>query len=173
MPTSYVGRLASTESDRTYSQTSASNLASGSAMATVATILEEKGGTVYSIAPQSSIAEAVHELHARRIGVLTVMDGNELVGIISERDIVRHLSEKGAAVLEAKVVDLMTATPITCTPSDPLLSILKRMSDGRFRHMPAVENGQVLGLISIGDVVKHRLRELEYEALRMKQMIVG
>lgn len=173
-PTSYQGTQAANQDDkRTYSQSAESNLSAGDGVATVATVLEEKGNIVYSISPDASITEAVSELRSRGIGAMLVLEADKLVGILSERDVVRQLDERGAEVLGAKVSDLMTADPYTCTESMPLLSVLRRMTDGHFRHMPVMKDDELVGLISIGDVVKARLRQLEYEALRMKQMIVG
>ncbi|MBE3637874.1 CBS domain-containing protein [Mangrovicoccus algicola] len=170
-PKSYQGVLAHAEEPRTYSQTPESNLAQD--VITVADLLREKGGIVYTIAPGETVRSAVHELRARRIGVVLVMEEDGIVGILSERDVVRRIDEAGDAGLDTPVSALMTPNPQTCNPSTPLLAVLRRMTDGRFRHLPVVEDGQLVGLVSIGDVVKARLRQLEYEALRMKQMIVG
>lgn len=173
-PTSYQGASATTQDDkRTYSQSVESNLSDGGGIVTVSAILKEKGNIVYGIAPDASVSTAVAELRARGIGVMVVTENDKLVGILSERDVVRQLDERGADVLGLTVADLMTADPYTCTADMPLLSVLRRMTDGHFRHMPVVEDDALIGLISIGDVVKARLRQLEYEALRMKQMIVG
>lgn len=173
-PASYQGtQAASQDEKRTYSQSADSNLAGDDGMVTVAAVIKEKGNIVYSIARDASVRDAVSELRSRGIGVMVVTEGDTLVGILSERDVVRQLDERGAEVLNLKVSDLMTADPYTCTASMPLLSVLRRMTDGHFRHMPVVEEDKLVGLISIGDVVKARLRQLEYEALRMKQMIVG
>lgn len=171
-PQSYQGVAALDPNERrTYSQTPASNLPEG--IVTVEAVLHEKGHIIYTVSPDETIAAAVSELRARGIGVMVVTEGDTLVGILSERDVVRELDQRGPAVLDALVRDLMTPDPFTCAPETPLLSVLRRMTDGKFRHMPVMENGRLLGLISIGDVVKARLRQLEYEALRMKQMIVG
>lgn len=173
-PASYQGATAvNTDEKRTYSQTPESNLSGEGGVVTVAAVLKEKGNIVYTIAPNASVATAVSELRARGIGVMVVTEGDAMIGILSERDVVRQLDERGAAVLDLEVRDLMTADPYTCTASMPLLSVLRRMTDGHFRHMPVVEGDKLIGLISIGDVVKARLRQLEYEALQMKQMIVG
>lgn len=172
-PASYQGKLANDGDDRTYSQTTDSNLASDASAVTVTAVLGEKGNIVYSVTPDESVKDAVADLRARHIGVMVVMEGDTLVGILSERDIVRQLDERGGAVLDMQVKDLMTPDPFTCTPDTPLLAVLRRMTDGHYRHMPVLDNGALVGLISIGDVVKARLRQLEYEALRMKQMIVG
>lgn len=173
-PSSYQGAQSPNQDDkRTYSQTTDSNLADEDGTVSVSAVLKEKGSIVYTVAPDVSVAAAVSELRSRGIGVMVVTEGDALVGILSERDVVRQLDEHGAGVLELKVSDLMTADPYTCNAGTPLLSVLRRMTDGHFRHMPVVDGDTLIGLISIGDVVKARLRQLEYEALRMKQMIVG
>jgi len=159
--------------DRSYSQSSQSNLADPGQVLTVAAVLAGKGHVVHTVAPEATVAEAVAALRARGIGALVVVEGGALVGILSERDVVRRLDVAGTAVMAEHVAALMTPDPETCGLEDPVLSVLARMSRGRFRHMPVLDHGQLIGLISIGDVVMERLRQLEYEALRMKQMIVG
>jgi CBS domain-containing protein len=142
--------------------------------ATVATILEEKGSDVYAVGPTETIADVIALLRDHRIGAVLVRgaDGG-LLGILSERDIVRRIADDGAHTLTLPASDLMTADPVTCTPGERLLEMMHRMTEGRFRHLPVVEHDKLAGVITIGDVVKHRLMELEYEALKMKQMIVG
>lgn len=136
-PTSYQGPQAVHQDEkRTYSQSTESNLAEEGGVVTVAAVLEEKGNIVYTISPDASVTKAVSELRARGIGAIVVLDGEKLVGILSERDVIRHLDDHQAEALTAKVSDLMTANPFTCTASMPLLSVLRRMTDGRFRHMP-------------------------------------
>ena len=174
MPTSYQGKSASQDDkERTFSQSADSNLKVPGANATVATILADKDGTVHSAAASDNIGDVTKRLHALRIGVLVVLSGDALTGILSERDIVSEIGAKGAAALDLTVGDLMTPNPVTCHPGDALLRTLQVMTDGKFRHLPVVEDGKLLDMISLGDVVKYRLRELEYESLRMKQMIVG
>lgn len=114
-------------------------------------------------------------LHEKRIGAVLVTDQNgSMVGILSERDIVRRMAETPGQTLPQKVEDLMTREVVTCRQSDPLIGVLRTMTDGRFRHMPVVsDDAQLEGIVTIGDVVQFRLNELEYETLRMKQMIVG
>ncbi len=142
--------------------------------ATIADILSGKGDAVASVAPDDTIATAAARLRDRGIGAVLVIDGDgHMTGILSERDIVRQLADSPGRTLPMKVSELMTAEIEFCARHDHLDAILKRMTEGRFRHMPVVEEGVLLGIISIGDVVKHRLTELEYEALKMKQMIVG
>lgn len=114
------------------------------------------------------------ELRERRIGALMVRDASgELVGILSERDIVRKLADTPGETLPKKVEDVMTKTVEVCSPSETLLSVLQRMTAGRFRHMPVVDGATVMGMLTVGDVVNFRLTELEHEALQLKQLIVG
>lgn len=160
------------EQNTTVSQSAESNLSSGST--TVAELLEKKGNLVFSVTAEDTIADVVVTLRDKRIGALLVVDENSnLQGILSERDIVRKLAETPGQTLPQKVSDLMTRVVVTCAPNDLLVTVLKNMTDGRFRHMPVVDNGKLCGMVTIGDVVGYRINELEYEALRMKQLIVG
>ncbi|MEM8570289.1 MAG: CBS domain-containing protein [Pseudomonadota bacterium] len=171
----YRGPLKSDEErERTHSQSTKSNLASISGAATVATILSDKGRAMYSVRPDASVGDAVSLLKAHGIGAVLVLGADgALVGILSERDVVRKLAEAGGNVLTLPVADLMTASPVTCEANERLIEMMHRMTQGRFRHLPVMEGDRLVGMISIGDVVKHRLLELEFEALKMKQMIVG
>jgi CBS domain-containing protein len=136
---------------------------------TVNDILLLKGSQVLTIEPNATLAAAVELLAARRIGALVVTGaGDRIIGIISERDIVRMLDEKGAAAMSATVADAMTRKVVTCTQNETIAEIMGRMTTGKFRHVPVAEQGRLVGIISIGDVVKARLGELEreHEALR-------
>lgn len=129
---------------------------------------------VVTIPPGATLAEAVALLSARRIGAAVVSgDGRQAEGILSERDIVRELARHGASCLERLVGDAMTRAPVTCARGDRAVDVLQRMTDGRFRHMPVVEGGVMIGLISIGDVVKARLEELDAERDALEGMIKG
>lgn len=138
-------------------------------------ILREKGGDgVMSVKPGSSVADAAKLLSEKRIGSVVVSgDGKSAEGILSERDIVRELGRRGVGCLSDKVDDLMTRKLITCEKSDTALSVLEKMTEGRFRHMPVIEAGEMIGLISIGDVVKARLSELSMEKDALEGMIMG
>ncbi|MBC7154886.1 MAG: CBS domain-containing protein [Rhodobacteraceae bacterium] len=141
----------------------------------VSQILRSKpDGTVYSIPPDATLAKAAEELSARRIGVLIVSrDGTSLEGILSERDIVRELGQRGPSCLSDRVADVMTRDVATCLSSDDAEAVLQRMNDGRFRHLPVVEGGVLIALISQGDVVKARLSELHMEKAALQDMIMG
>jgi len=160
------------QSDRTFSQSQTSNFLSDKA--TVATILKQKGSDSFSIGPDDTIRQAVEALRDRRIGALLVTDPQgALVGILSERDIVRKLAETPGQTLPQQVKDVMTSKVQTCAPDEPLTEVLKRMTAGRFRHMPVLDGGKLAGMVTIGDVVNFRLTEAEHEALQLKQLIVG
>ncbi len=140
----------------------------------VAAILDIKGRDVVTLQPDSTLAEAARTLSKRGIGTVVVTAGDDVIlGILSERDIVRAVAELGAGALEAPLSSHMTKTVKTIVKADPLRSIMERMTEGRFRHMPVVENGRLCGIISIGDVVKFRLGELEAEASAMRDYIAS
>ncbi|GIT92398.1 inosine-5-monophosphate dehydrogenase [Jannaschia pagri] len=129
---------------------------------------------VLTIGPEASIADAVAELGARKIGALVVSaDGRRAQGILSERDIVREMAKTGGDVLSQTVASLMTRDLQTCAPGDRSDAVLERMTTGRFRHMPVEEDGLLVGLISLGDVVKARLSEVSMEKDALEAMISG
>lgn len=171
-PTSYQAPKKGDKEKKTYSQSVESNLTASHV--TVANVLAEKGNEVISIRPQDTVANAVTTLRDKRIGAVLVTDANgAMLGIVSERDIVRRLAETPGQTLPQKVEDLMTTEVVTCRPEDTLIAVAHKMTEGRFRHMPVVDDTGLIGIVTIGDVVSSRVKELEYEALRMKQMIVG
>jgi CBS domain-containing protein len=138
----------------------------------VSAILNEKGGTVFTVRKETSIAEACAELARRRIGAIVITDDDGKVdGILSERDIVRRLAEHGPAVLQMTVGECMTAEVESCRREDSIVDVMTRMTHGRFRHFPVIENDRLAGLISIGDVVKHRIEEAEREAAQIREYI--
>ena len=129
---------------------------------------------VISVTPTSTVAEAAKLLSQHRIGTVVVSaDGESLDGILSERDIVRELGKRGAGCLNDPVRDLMTSKLTTCSPSDSALKVLEMMTDGRFRHLPVMHDGKMVGLISIGDAVKSRIAELAMEKESLEGMIMG
>jgi len=139
----------------------------------VATLLAKKQGNTITIHADTLIAEAVSILSDHKIGALVVVDdGNKVIGILSERDVVRGLAAKGASVLTQNVSDLMTAPVKTCTRSESADDVMRRMSKGRFRHMPVVEGDKLVGVVSIGDVVQNRINALEQEAGAMRDYIM-
>ncbi len=131
-------------------------------------------GGVLSVKPTDSVSDAIKLLSEKRIGSVVVSaNGESLDGILSERDVVRELGRRGAAVLAEPVSALMTAKIVTCNETDSADQILQMMTDGRFRHLPVMREGKMIGLISIGDVVKARLSELSMEKNALEGMIMG
>ena len=141
----------------------------------VSQILKSKANdAVLTIRPDATVAEAARMLSERRIGSLVVSaDGRHALGILSERDIVREIGRRGPACLEDRAESMMTRDLITCTRGDSADDVLATMTRGRFRHLPVVENEEMVGLISIGDVVKARLSELSMEKDALEGMIKG
>ncbi|RMF66102.1 MAG: CBS domain-containing protein [Alphaproteobacteria bacterium] len=138
----------------------------------VSRILQDKGGEVVSVEPEALVREAARVLAERRIGAVLVKSGESILGILSERDIVRGLGTTGAQVLDAPVTRLMTANVVTARPDDRLVDIMRLMTERRFRHLPVLdEEGRLLGIISIGDVVKYRLAEVEHTAEALSDYI--
>ncbi|SDR94073.1 CBS domain-containing protein [Bradyrhizobium canariense] len=138
---------------------------------TVRTILDSKGHQIQSVEPDARLAAAIKILGERKIGALLVMDKGRLEGILSERDIVRVLGDRGAAVLDEPVSAVMTRKVISCKQSDTVSAIMEMMTLGKFRHLPVVEDGRVVGLISIGDIVKQRVQEYENEQAALRDYI--
>ena len=138
-------------------------------------ILKSKTGQdVVSIEPGSKVSDAASILSERKIGTVVVSkDGKKADGILSERDIVRELGKRGPSCMSDKVDDLMTRDIITCAPGDQVDAILQKMTEGRFRHMPVLDDGKMIGVVSIGDVVKAQLAELAMEKEALQGMIMG
>jgi CBS domain-containing protein len=140
----------------------------------VEAILRAKGSNVATIRPDATVAAAVRELKTRGIGALLVSeDGRRVAGILSERDIVHALAERGAALLAMPVEQLMTRKVITCVPEDTVSELMARMTQHRFRHLPVVKDGTLIGIVSIGDLVKNRIEEVEFEADSLRSFIAS
>jgi CBS domain-containing protein len=140
----------------------------------VADILKAKGSKVITVRPDLNIGHLAQRLRMERVGALVVSEtGATADGIISERDVAHGLAEHGAEVLMRTVADLMTKAVLTCSPSDTIAQVAKAMTERRVRHMPVTEGKRLVGIISIGDVVKHRLDELELEANVMRDYAVA
>jgi CBS domain-containing protein len=138
----------------------------------VKSILSTKGSDVISIEPTATLEAAAAMLAKHRIGALLVFGPDRrVIGILSERDIVRALAEQGAGVFKQPLSQVMTRNVVTCSQSDSVGVLMERMTTGRFRHLPVVEQDQVIGVVSIGDVVKHRLQEIEQEAGALRDYI--
>jgi len=141
---------------------------------TVKSILEEKGRDVVTIAPTETLESAVRTLAQNRIGAVVVTSAaGRIEGILSERDIVRAIATEGAGVLDKLVSTAMTSRVKTCTEAATINEVMDIMTRGRFRHLPVEENGMVAGIISIGDVVKRRISDVESEAEQIKQYIAA
>jgi len=141
---------------------------------TVATLLTNKPTNIITVQPTMPVCDAAKLLATNKIGAVVVADDKDHVaGILSERDLVRGLSASGATVMPQPVPHLMTSPVQTCTRSERVNDIMQRMSDGRFRHMPVTEGATLVGVISIGDVVKYRIRELEHEKQAMQDYIMS
>ncbi|HEY0236825.1 MAG TPA: CBS domain-containing protein [Afipia sp.] len=138
---------------------------------TVQAILDSKGHDILSVPADATLKDAVKILSERRIGAVLVMKSGRIEGILSERDIVRVLGQRGAAVLDEPVSETMTRKVVTCRQADTAAAIMEKMTTGKFRHLPVVENDKVVGLISIGDIVKFRVREYEHEQEALREYI--
>ena len=139
-------------------------------------ILSRKGDHVVTVRPDASIADALEQLREHNIGALVVRDdaaGAPLLGVLSERDVVRALTTLGATTLDQQVADLMTADPTTCTPRGTVEEVMRVMTDQRIRHLPVVEGGELRGIVSIGDVVKSRIDELREEAETLHEYLLS
>ena len=138
----------------------------------VKNILARKGDEVFTIEPAATLATAMEILARRRIGALVITGADHrMVGIISERDIVRVLVERGTEMLQSPVSEIMTRKVVTCGQNETIAEIMGRMTAGKFRHVPVVEQGRLIGIVSIGDVVKARLEELEREQDALRDYI--
>jgi CBS domain-containing protein len=138
---------------------------------TVGSILDSKGHQIASVPPDVTLSNAIKTLGERKIGAVLVMKEGRIEGILSERDIVRVLGERGAGALDEPVSAVMTRKVVSCRPSDTVAGIMEMMTLGKFRHLPVLEDGRVVGLISIGDIVKWRVREYESEQEALRDYI--
>jgi CBS domain-containing protein len=138
---------------------------------TVRAILDTKGHNIQSVEPQAKLSAAIKILGERKIGAVLVINAGRIEGILSERDIVRVLGDRGAAVLEEPVSAVMTRKVVSCKESDTVAAIMEMMTVGKFRHLPVLEGERVVGLISIGDIVKWRVREYEMEQEALREYI--
>ncbi|MEW5728524.1 MAG: CBS domain-containing protein [Pseudomonadota bacterium] len=140
---------------------------------TVGIILKNKGDAVYTVAPDQSMAAAADILATHRIGVALVCEGDEVVGVLSERDIVAAVSERRERAMAARVREFMSSPVVTCGPRDRVKDIMGIMNDRRIRHLPVVEDSTVVGMISIGDVIKHRLAETQMECAVLRDVALA
>jgi CBS domain-containing protein len=137
----------------------------------VARIINEKGRRVVTVGAGASLSEIAKMLAEERIGAVVVVEGESIRGILSERDIVRALAKHGGEALARHAADFMTAKVVTCRPEDTIHDVMQKMTAGRFRHLPVVEGGKLAGIVSIGDVVKRRIEDVEREAAQIREYI--
>lgn len=140
---------------------------------TIAAILGSKGREVVTIDAGARVAEAIRLLAERRIGAMPVIERGAVAGVFSERDVISCLEKEGAAALERPVADVMTAPALTVRLGDPVLAALSLMTQRRIRHLPVIEGGELVGLVSIGDLVKYRIDRIESEAAAMREYITS
>jgi CBS domain-containing protein len=139
---------------------------------TVKAILSSKGRTVVTIEPAATLEDAIGTLTRHNIGALVVLGPEQrVIGVLSERDIVRALADQGAGVLKNPLAQVMTRNVSTCLEADKVGAVMEQMTNGKFRHVPVLEGGRLVGIISIGDVVKHRLHEMERDQEAMRDYI--
>lgn len=134
-------------------------------------ILRHKGSFVVTIGPDETVRVVLARLAEHNVGALVVADGDQVAGIISERDIVRHLNDRGEQILDQPVSELMTASVVSCSPNDDVDSIAAAMTELRIRHMPVLDKGILAGIVTIGDVVAGRIRQLEQDRGQLEQYI--
>jgi CBS domain-containing protein len=140
---------------------------------TVKAILSRKGNDVLTIEPTATLAAAITLLADRKIGAVVITGADrQVIGILSERDIVRAFAASGPAALDEQVGQVMTRKVMTCDEAETVASLMERMTQGKFRHLPVVERGRLAGIVSIGDVVKYRLEEMEKESSAMREYIL-
>lgn len=136
-------------------------------------VLRGKGSSVATVEPTASVGELVALLAEYNVGALPVVEGGRLVGIVSERDVVRRLHVGGAGLLQLRVAEIMSTSVTTCSPGDKIEDLARIMTERRFRHMPVVENDGLIGIVSIGDLVKARIDLLETEREQLQSYIAG
>jgi CBS domain-containing protein len=134
-------------------------------------VLKNKGGSVSTVDPDMTVSELLEGLVTRNIGAMVVVGPRGLVGIVSERDVVRKLHELGVELLGRPVSEIMTAQVITCTPADSVDSLSALMTTNRVRHVPVIDSGELAGIVSIGDVVKTRMEELQTQQEQLEAYI--
>jgi CBS domain-containing protein len=137
----------------------------------IAQILKSKGRGVMTAAPADTLQEITLRLASRKIGAIIILEGGNVAGIISERDIIRLIAEHGPKALDMQAKDGMTRNVISCTRDCTLDEVMETMTKGRFRHVPVMEDGALVGIISIGDVVKHHISEVELEVTAMRDYL--
>lgn len=139
----------------------------------VSQILKAKGDLVFTATPSETVSAICALLHSRRVGAMIIMDGDRVAGIVSERDVVRVMAEQGASALQQPVSSCMTRDVVFAEPDETVNSLLSRMTDRRLRHLPVCTGDRLIGIVSIGDLVKHKISEVEAEADGLKAYIAA
>jgi CBS domain-containing protein len=135
----------------------------------ISQILKAKGRAVATARPDATLSEIISRLAQKKIGAIVIVGAaGEVVGIVSERDVIRQLGERGAAALKEPVSQAMTSSVISCQETSTLEEMMELMTQGRFRHVPVIEDGALVGIVSIGDIVKHHVAEVEMEVTAMR-----
>ena len=137
----------------------------------IADVLRNKGPAVVTVDPEMSVSTLIGELARHNVGALVVTENDAVVGIVTERDVVRRIHERGPDILNARVVDIMTTSVFACLPTDTVDSLAETMTERRIRHLPVIVDGQLVGIVSIGDVVKSRIGELQTERDQLESYI--
>lgn len=137
----------------------------------ISDVLRHKGSAVNTVAPYTPMLDLLVLLHQRNIGAVVVTEGDNVVGIVSERDVVRALCDRGSALLDLAAGDIMTSSVLFCDPQDTVDSLAETMTERRIRHVPVLDNGRLAGIVSIGDVVKSRITQLEEDRQQLESYI--
>ncbi|KAA2254881.1 CBS domain-containing protein [Solihabitans fulvus] len=137
----------------------------------IADVLRSKGSTVATVEPGTTVTELLAALAVHNVGAMVVLDGDRVAGIVSERDVVRRLGERGAELLTRPVAEIMTAAVVTCEPTDTVDRLTVVMTERRIRHVPVLVDGRLAGIVSIGDVVKSRISQLEEQDQQLSAYI--
>ncbi|BAH48515.1 CBS domain-containing protein [Rhodococcus opacus] len=137
----------------------------------ISDVLRNKGPAVVTVDPEMSVSTLIGELARHNVGALVVTENDAVVGIVTERDVVRRIHERGPDILNARVVDIMTTSVFACLPTDTVDSLAETMTERRIRHLPVIVDGQLVGIVSIGDVVKSRIGELQTERDQLESYI--
>jgi len=142
-------------------------------MPSVREVLAQKGASIVTISPTASVLEATRKMNQHKVGSLIVMSGDRVAGILSERDVVRHLGKDWGALAARPVSEVMTSDVVTVSRHASVGEVMERMTERRIRHLPIVDNGELVGIVSIGDVVKRKIEETEQEATALKEYIAS
>lgn len=137
----------------------------------IAEILKDKGGAVFTAAPADDLQSTINALDQKRVGALVICEGDRVVGILSERDLVRAVASHGRDALSKPVSEYMTQDVVFAEPTETVGVLMERMTDRRIRHLPVIQNGRLVGVVSIGDLVKSKIAEATFEAESMKAYI--